>query len=120
MLVDTSVWIDHLRRGNARLSELLEHGSAWCHPFVVGELACGNLSNRSEILWLLEELPRGVVADHEEVLALVESRRLMARGIGWIDAHLLASALLSLLPLWTLDRRLASIAASLNVAAEAR
>jgi hypothetical protein len=115
MLVDTSVWVDHLRRGNARLESCLENGEVECHPFVIGELACGNLRNRAEVLQLLAALPRVLAADHEEVLAFVESKRLMGRGLGWVDAHLLVSALLSRTSLWTLDKRLAAEASALQI-----
>ncbi len=115
MLVDTSVWVDHLRRRNAALVEQLEAVQVWIHPFVVGELACGNLANRDELLTLLATLPQAPIADHEEVLAFVEARRLMGRGLGWIDMHLLASATLEGLPLWTLDRRLAAAAQDIGM-----
>lgn len=110
MLVDTSVWIDHLRRGNAKLASHLEHGEVECHPFVIGELACGNLCQRAEILALLNALPQVRQAEHTEVLVLIESRHLMGRGLGWIDVHLIASALVSRTSLWTLDKRLAACA----------
>ncbi len=110
ILADTSVWVDHFRRRNARLTELLENAAVLCHPFIVGELACGELDPRREILALLDRRPRAVVADHDEVLAFVESNRLIGSGIGWIDAHLLASAVLSDATIWTLDRRLQRIA----------
>jgi predicted nucleic acid-binding protein len=106
MLVDTSVWIAHLRSGSQALSAALEAGEVWCHPFVVGELALGNLQNREEILSLLQALPPVETATHKEVLALVQERSLMGRGLGWVDVHLLASALLTGVRLWTLDRRL--------------
>lgn len=106
MLVDTSVWIDHLRRGNPALTSALEAGGVWCHPFVQGELACGNLRNRREILSLLEALPQAPITTHSEALSLVDRRSLMGSGLGWIDIHLLGSALLAGIPLWTLDRRL--------------
>ncbi len=114
LLVDTSVWIDHLRSANAELATRLERGEVWCHPFIVGELACGNLANRREILQHLEALPRVDVAEHREVLAFLEAHRLSGRGIGWIDAHLLASARLTRLPLWTLDKHLATVSQDLR------
>lgn len=102
-LVDTSVWVDHLRSGNRTLVSLLEHDEVLTHPFVIGELACGHLRRRREILGLLNALPKAAVADHEEVLVLVEDHRLSGRGIGWVDAHLLASSRLSGARLITLD-----------------
>ena len=92
VLVDTSVWIDHLRSSNSELAARLDRGDVWCHPLVVGELACGNLANRREILRLLEALPQAGVAEHHEVLAFLEAHQLPGRGIGWINAHILASA----------------------------
>lgn len=115
ILADTSVWIDHLRSTNARLAARLERDEVWTHPFVVGELACGNLVNRREILRRLAALPGAEVADHREVLAFLEAHRLPGRGIGWVDAHLLAAARLSRLRLWTLDRRLAGVARDLGL-----
>ncbi len=105
-LVDSSVWIDHLSLGNATLEHLLRRNEVIVHPFIIGELACGSLRNRKEILGLLGKLPHAVVADHEEVLALVERKHLFGTGIGWIDAHLLASAMLSRARLLTLDKQL--------------
>ena len=116
MLVDTSVWIDHFRHSNAALTELLEESEVWVHPFVVGELACGNPTNRLEILRLLQALPRTPLADHDEVLGFLESHSLMGSGIGWVDAHLLASVRLGGIGLWTLDRALAAAAAQVGVA----
>lgn len=116
MLVDTSVWIDHLRRGNAALTELLNRGEVRSHPFVTGELSCGNLRRRREILSLLAALPQALLAGQGETLAFVEANRLMGRGIGWVDVHLLASARLSGIPLWTRDRRLKDVAGSLGLA----
>jgi predicted nucleic acid-binding protein len=115
ILVDTSVWVEHLRRGRVELSQLLAAEQVMCHPFVVGELACGNLRNRDEVLLLLSELTSAPLAGHVEVLALVENRQLLGRGIGWIDAHLLGSTLLADAALWTVDRRLAHAARSLGV-----
>lgn len=117
ILVDTSVWIDHLRRGSARLEVVLLDGRAASHPFVLGELALGRLSRRREILGLLSELPQVQVATHGEVLALVERHALAGTGIGWVDAHLLAAAALSRASLWTLDRRLGAVAARLGLSA---
>ena len=116
-LVDTSVWVDHLRAGNRTLVSLLHDAEVLTHPFVIAELACGQLRNRREILGLLHTLPVARVAEHREVLAFVEHHHLFGRGIGWIDAHLLASALLSQARLITLDRRLSTLAARVGVAA---
>jgi predicted nucleic acid-binding protein len=116
-LADTSVWVDHFRHGNSRLGQLLSDGAVATHSFVVGELACGFLTKRSEILGLLDTLPAVTVADHGEVLRLLEDRRLFGQGLGWIDLHLLASALLSQTPIWTLDKRLERAASSLGVTA---
>lgn len=115
MLVDTSVWIDHLRRGNRHLARCLERGEVESHPFVVGELACGRLERREEILSLLVALPRVEDADHSEVLALVDSEGLSGQGLGWVDVHLLASTVLSGTTLWSLDKRLAGQARKLAV-----
>ncbi len=117
ILVDTSVWIDHLRKGDPELASLLNEGMVLCHPFVIGELACGNLKNRHEILSLLEALPTATVASHEEVLHLVSDRKLHGKGLGWIDTHLLASALLFKSTLWTRDRTLAAAARALETGA---
>jgi predicted nucleic acid-binding protein len=112
-LVDTSVWVDHFRNGNTELQNLLQSNEVLMHPFIMGELSCGTMRNRGEILRLLQELPEARVAEHEEVLGLVERKRLWGRGIGWIDVHLLASALLSRSTIWTLDRQLSRVASSL-------
>jgi len=97
------------------LQDFLSTGQVATHPFVIGELACGNLSNRDEILALLSELPRVSIATHDEVLHLIERHRLTGKGLGWIDLNLLASALISRIPLWTKDRRLATIARTLGI-----
>jgi predicted nucleic acid-binding protein len=116
VLVDTSVWVQHLRQGNAQLAARLDADDVQIHPFVIGELACGNLSKRAEVLNLLTALPVVPIADHDEVLAFIERRRLMGRGLGWIDMHLLASATLALTTLWTADKRLATVARELGLA----
>ena len=117
ILADTSVWVEHLRCEGHALAGLLEEGVVLCHPFVVGELACGSLSNRDRFLRLLAALPQVQVAEHEEVVQLVRARKLHARGLGWIDMHLLASVLLAGCALWTLDKRLETVAGELGVAA---
>ena len=109
ILVDTSVWVEHLRHGLPRLATLLQAGEVLIHPWVIGELACGNLRNRQQVLELLLGLPMATVASDTEVLLLIERELLMGRGIGYIDAHLLASARLSHCRLWTQDRRLAAV-----------
>jgi hypothetical protein len=106
VLVDTSVWVAHLRDGNVGLEELLNEGQAVCHPFIIGELACGNLKNRSLILSLLKSLPLATVAEHEEVMHFIGNKDLMGKGLGYVDIHLLTSAALSGIPIWTLDRKL--------------
>ena len=117
ILVDTSVWVEHLRRGLPRLATLLQAGEVLIHPWVIGELACGNLRNRSQVLELLQGLPAATVASDVEVLLLIERERLIGRGIGYVDVHLLASARLSRCGLWTQDRRLAAVAQEQGLAA---
>ncbi len=106
VLVDTSVWVSHLRHGNEDLQELLHDGEVVCHPFIVGELACGNLKNRQEILTYLQSLPMTILAEDEEVLKFIENNQLMGKGLGYIDVHLIASAVLTNVLLWTLDKTL--------------
>jgi predicted nucleic acid-binding protein len=115
-LVDTSIWISHLRQGNSKLEKLLINGDVSCHPFIIGELACGNLKNRSEILALLQTLPTSILAEHEDVLHFIENNRLKGKGLGYIDVHLLVSALLTGIHLWTLDKKLNEMAAKLGIA----
>lgn len=116
ILVDTSVWIDHLRSGSEELGQLLGRQSVLMHPFVRGEIACGKLLNRAEVLGYLQRLPHAVVAEDGEVIDFIERRALAGRGIGYVDAHLLASCLLTdRATLWTRDMRLAAIAAELDV-----
>lgn len=116
ILVDTSVWIDHLRRRTPGLARQLEQGQVACHPFVIGELALGSLKNRHEVLGLLAELPAARTVAHEEAMTLVDARGLSGSGLGWVDVHLLASSLVEGWPLWTVDRRLAAVAEGLGVA----
>jgi predicted nucleic acid-binding protein len=115
ILVDTSVWVDHLRQGNARLQALLAEARVVSHPFVIGEVALGHLRHRAEILALLANLPLAVQAEHEEVLHFLAEHELAGSGLGWVDVHLLCSAALDHAPLWTLDRRLADIASRLGL-----
>ena len=117
ILADTSVWVEHFRMGSERLRSLLHSEQVLCHPFVIGELACGTLRNRQEILSTLRALPEARVAEQEEVLRFLEARRLYGRGLGWVDAHLLASTLLTGCTLWTLDQPLRRAAAALQVLA---
>ena len=116
ILVDTSVWIEHLRKGSERLKSLLYNEQVLCHPFVAGELACGMLHNREEIFTTLRALPEARVAEQDEVLRFLEARRLYGRGLGWVDASLLASTLLTGCTLWTLDKPLRRAAAGLHLA----
>ncbi len=111
ILVDTSVWVDHFRRGNSALVASLEAGEVTTHPFVIGELACGQLRARGRILAMLAGLPTVPALSHDEVLHFLEARKLSGRGLGWLDVHLLAAAALSGIALWTLDRRLGQAAA---------
>lgn len=119
ILLDTSVWVDHLRQGDAQVASVLETGRVLSHPFVIGELACGQLKSRAEILGLLAALPQARMARELEVLFFIERHSLMGRGIGYIDAHLLtATALTEGARLWTRDKRLDSLARELEIACE--
>lgn len=116
ILVDTSVWIDHLRGGTNRLSECLERGIVLIHPFVIGEIACGNLRNRSYVLAMMSNLPSALTASDQEVIDFIEKRSLYGQGIGYIDTHLLAStALTPDARLWTSDSRLQKIAEAMDL-----
>ena len=107
ILVDTSVWVDHLRRAESALVSALEAGQVLMHPFILGELACGNLKRRTEVLSLMRELPQAPMATEQEAHHFIDGRRLMGRGIGYIDVHLLASVVLSgSARLWTRDKSL--------------
>lgn len=117
ILVDTSVWIDHLRHENEILGQLLTQHRVCMHPMVIGELACSNLRNRDQLLDLWHNLPGTPQASHEEALILLTRRRLAGRGIGYVDLHLLASVMLqSGTQFWTKDKRLAEVADSLKLA----
>lgn len=109
-LADTSVWIEHFRHGKPELADRLREGVILMHPSVRGELACGNLKDRTHVLYELGCLPLATIATDSEVLHLIETRKLWGRGLGWTDVQLLASALLSRCRLWTLDNRLAKTA----------
>lgn len=117
ILVDSSVWVDHLRASDAVLTELLDRGQILTHPCVVGEIALGSLRQRTEIIRALSGLPKATLAEHDEVMAFIDRFSLFARGIGYIDVHLLASVRLT--PdavLWTRDRRLHEAASQLAIA----
>ena len=113
VLVDTSVWVSHLRDGNVELANLLNDGRVLCHPLIVGELACGNLKDRAVILSFLQLLPMSIEAEHDEVLSFIENNRLMGKGLGYVDIHLITSAVLTGVSIWTLDKKLAKTADSL-------
>lgn len=116
ILVDTSVWVDHLRVGDQGLTMLLDKGHVLMHAFVLGELACGTLRNRGEVLRLLKHLPHAPAATDDEVLFFIERHELMGRGIGYVDAHLLAAVTLNgSAQLWTRDKRLRASADSLKL-----
>jgi predicted nucleic acid-binding protein len=115
LLADTSVWIEHFRKGRPQLAAVLAEGLVLMHPFIYGELACGNLKDRSVVLSHLKSLPAAKVATHSETLQLLDRHRLWGLGLGWLDVNLLASALLSDCLFWTLDKPLARAAASLGV-----
>ncbi len=116
VLVDTSIWINHFQKGVRGLEDLLENMEVVCHPFIIGELACGNLANRQEILSLLKSLPSAPGLNLDEYLYFVESHKLSGKGIGFVDIQLLASAQLVGVPLWSLDKKLNTIAKELGLA----
>lgn len=115
VLVDTSIWVAHLRGGNRQLEQLLMDAEVICHPFVIGELACGNIRNRNEILSLLTSLPSAPVLEFDEFLFFVDENQLMRSGMGFVDVHILGSAKLSGNLLWTTDKRLNSAAINLSL-----
>jgi predicted nucleic acid-binding protein len=116
ILVDTSVWIDHFRSSRRVLCELLDAEQVLVHPFVLGEIACGNLRNRKEITTLMQALPMATKASDHEILLFIEQRNVMGRGIGLIDVHLLASCVMQPCRLWTSDKRLKTVAEELQTA----
>jgi predicted nucleic acid-binding protein len=116
ILVDTSVWIDHFRSMNTLLVSALEVGDVLTHPFIIGELACGNLRNRQELLTRMNRLPAAQRATDDEALFFIRRYSLMGRGIGLVDVHILAGALLTHdTELWTSDKRLAEVADELDI-----
>jgi predicted nucleic acid-binding protein len=116
ILVDTSIWADHLRAGNMMLAELLEAGRVLTHPFVIGELALGALRQRVAVMTALLDLPSAIVATEAEVLAFIDRHALFGRGIGYVDAHLLAAARLTAgTEVWTNDRKLHRVAEDLGM-----
>jgi predicted nucleic acid-binding protein len=108
VLVDTSIWVTHLRQGSRQLEKLLMDAEVMCHPFIIGELACGNLKNRNEIISLLQSLTLAPAIGFQEFLFFINRNHLMGKGLGFVDINLLASAQLAGVPLWTANKRLKS------------
>ncbi|MBN1154333.1 PIN domain-containing protein [candidate division KSB1 bacterium] len=115
VLVDTSVWISHFRDSNAYLQTLLNQSDVMCHDIIIGELACGHLQNRKEILALLNSLPKARHVEHDEILYFIETNKLMGTGLGYIDMCLLASAALTDVLLWTIDKKLSVVSSWLGL-----
>ena len=115
VLVDTSVWIDHFHKTNIHLTGLLAEGFVFIHPFIIGELACGNIKNREEILILLQSLPQIKITDHNEIIYFIKKNKLYGKGLGYIDIHLLASCIIDNAKLYTRDKKLINIAKELNI-----
>ncbi len=115
VLVDTSVWISHFRHGNSGLQKLLQDDAVASHPFIIGELACGNISNRTEILSLMQSLPMLDVVQTEELLLFIDHNKIMGTGLGFVDVHLMAAAALAEVPLWTQDKKLKQTCARLSI-----
>ncbi|MCI0469382.1 MAG: type II toxin-antitoxin system VapC family toxin [Nitrospirae bacterium] len=115
VLVDTSVWVAYLRNGTTGIEALLNDGRVVCHQFIISELACGNLKNRAEILSLLHALPMALHTEHEEVMSFIENYHLMGKGLGYIDIHLIASAIMTGIRLWTLDKRLCEVSSEFGL-----
>jgi predicted nucleic acid-binding protein len=114
-LVDTSVWVDHIRNGDAELSQMLIDGDVLTHPLVIEELACGNLPRRDEFLRSLAALPSAAGATHDEILTFIETHGLHTKGLGAVDVHVLASVMLTRSKLWTRDKSLAREAKMLAI-----
>jgi len=115
VLVDTSVWVDHLVKGDDQLRDLLANEDVIIHPFIVGELACGNIKNRSEILPLLNSLPCSTIADNIEVMKFIEDNALYGQGLGFIDIHLICACFLSHSVIWTRDKSLSKVARKFGI-----
>ena len=115
VLVDSSVWIDHFRNSNDQLVELLNDGEVFCHPFITGELACGNLKNRKDILTALQALPQSSIIEHNEIMIFIENNKMMGKGLGYVDVAILASSLVTGIKLWTLDQKLNDMAIKFNI-----
>jgi predicted nucleic acid-binding protein len=115
VLVDTSVWVSHLRLGNPKLQEMLQEGKVVSHPFIIGELTCGNISNRVEIISLMQSLPMLDIVEHEELLLFIEHNKMMGTGLGFVDVHLMAAAILAGIPLWTQDKKLRQACSRLSI-----
>ncbi|MFC1886540.1 type II toxin-antitoxin system VapC family toxin [Thermodesulfobacteriota bacterium] len=115
VLVDTSIWVAHLRQGSRQLEKLLMDAGVMCHPFIIGELACGNLKNRNEITSLLQSLPTAPTIEFDEFLFFIDENHLMGKGIGFVDVHVLASAQLAGITLWTADKKLKFVADQLKL-----
>ena len=115
VLIDTSVWITHLKKGLPDLQSLLYDSGVVCHSFVIGEIACGGIKNRKEIISLLQALPDSPIVSNEEFMFFLDTHKLSDKGIGFVDVHLLASAKLSKIPLWTEDKNLRIAAQSLSL-----
>ena len=115
VIVDTSIWVVHLRQGNRQLEKLLMEAEVMCHPFIIGELACGSLKNRNEIISLLQSHPMAPTIEFDELLFFIDLNNLMGKGVGFVDVHLLASCQLTGVPLWTTDKRLKSTADHLEL-----
>lgn len=119
VLADTSIWVDHFRRVESQLASLLEHGDVVIHPFVIGELLLGGVPKASDILDDLNTIPKATIASNDEVMKFIVKRKLSGLGIGYVDAHLLASAMLTVeASIWTRDKRLLAAARSLKLAAD--